>query len=346
MDFNCGFMSTDKARYNIIVSDDSGYSLDSLSRLDLDQLGKVIRIGGKYSWTLQTYHHLRNRGIAVKLSQALDPDCVNIAHVNVLREMNKHWTYFNVSIQGDFPHYPLAHHHIVQNHDQVKTHSSFMPLWPQVGQIPRDRKRMGVRTVAFQGRITFTDLDPDRLNADLNPHGIEFKSLDNWQDLSAVDVLVGIRYYGRKRYHRKPASKLVNAWHARIPFVGGWDSAYAHLGTPGKDYLRVATHEELVDAILDLKRDSVLYEQLVDAGSVSAEQYTTESITQMWIDLLEGKLHPMFTVWKSKPNTAMLEYMRKRSAYNVSSTIKRLMRMTYRVPVIKRFRDLYYDPVN
>ena len=199
--------------------------------------------------------------------------------------------------------------------------------------------------MAYQGRINFTDLDVERLNADLNPLGIDFVPLEDWKDLRGVDVLVGIRHYGKKRYKRKPASKLVNAWHAGIPFIGGWDSAYAQIGTPGTDYLRASSHKELVAHILELKEDAGLYNKLAGAGTERAKEFTAEAIAGKWAAMLEEKVVPVYRAWRQKPVASMASYKAKLLGYRVSSMLKSMARGTYRLAWIKRIRDLYYDPV-
>lgn len=332
-------------QYNIIVPDDSGCSLADLESGELSEMLHLIRQGGKYSWTLQTFHRLKALGLAVHLSHDLNPGCVNLAHGNKLRELEKRWDCFTISLQGDYPHYPLANYHIVQNAAQEWGNASYIPFWPQTGQTPRDSSRHGVRTVAYQGRIIFTDLNAEKLNADLNPLGIEFIALDDWRDLSGIDVLVGIRHYGKKQYKRKPASKLINAWHAGIPFIGGWDSAYYQIGTPDREYLRVASHNELVEAILRLKNDTQLYEKLVSAGAEHAEKYTPETIAQKWVELLEGTVSKKYAAWRCRPMRARLLFASKSLKYNFLSFVKAGLRSGYKVPLIKRIRDLYYDPV-
>lgn len=338
-------MSKDAARYNFIIPDDSGASLEELANAEVDDLSHLIRMGGKYSWTLQTYHYLKAQGLPVKLSHSLDPDCVNLAHGNYLRSAGVRWNCFAVCLQGDYPHFSLARYHIVQNMAQESANASFIPFWPQIGQISRDPERTTVKRVAYQGRINFTDLDADALNQDLNLQGIEFVPLENWQDLSSIDVLVGIRHYGRKLYRRKPASKLVNAWHAGIPFVGGWDSAYADIGTPDENYLKVESHDELVQAVLRLKNDDRLYAGLVSAGADRAREFTPEAIAQKWITLLETKAWPVYLDWRDGSGSGRLSFEAQRMKYRAAATAKAIARAAYTIPPIKRIRDLYYDPL-
>ena len=123
-------MVDDEVTYSIIIPDDTEYSLDELENGEVEGFSHLIRQGGRYSWTLQTFCYLKEQGMSVKLSHGLDPDCINMAHGNFLREAGKCWDSFSVSLQGDYPRFPLAHFHFVQNKCQEKSNAAFLPYWP------------------------------------------------------------------------------------------------------------------------------------------------------------------------------------------------------------------------
>ena len=176
-------------------------------------------------------------------------------------------------------------------------------------------------------------------------HGIEFDILDTeqWQDLHDVDVLVGIRHFGKKHYKRKPPTKLIDAWHANIPFVGGWDSAYSQIGEPGRDYLRVASYKELLSSLIRLKNDKDLYNRLVAAGRRQARHYTQSAIADHWRQLLERDVAPAYRAWKQQPMPLLeLRIAALRESMNISG--KSMLKGVYRIPGIKLLRDRYYDP--
>lgn len=143
------------------------------------------------------------------------------------------------------------------------------------------------------------NIDPSRLVQDGENLGCRFvfKGEGQWQDMHDIDVLLGIRSFSKKRYDSKPPTKLFNAWHSGIPFIGGYDSAYVQVGVPGDNYLRVSSYDELIAAILELKNNIHLYRQLVENGRVAATAYTPESITDMWIHFLEKEVWPAFIKW-------------------------------------------------
>lgn len=334
----------DKIEYNFIVPKDSSVDLDGFregSHADfISFYGK-----GEFCWSLQTYQLLKVIGLPVSLSQELLPDTINLAHGNTLRALPKSGKCFYVSLQADFPHYPLAQFNVVQNKDQVTENSCFVPHWPQPGLIPRNSARKGVSVVAYQGLIDFTDLDPVQLNADLKPHGMRFEILgsDRWGDLSEVDVLVGIRSFGTKEYKRKPPSKLINAWHAGIPFIGGWDCAFSQVGTPGEDYLRVRTYDQLLVTLLELKENPTLYSRLKEAGLQRAQEFTPEAISNHWKTLLETEVEPRYVAWEKAPPSC-LAYGVRVAGYKTRERVKSVLRQLAQFPPLKRLRTLYYDP--
>ena len=331
--------------YNFIVPPMTGFPLAELENEISDGVALFFS-RGEFIWGLQTYKILKDLGLPVKLSFELDAEAINLAHGNVLRSLNKRFDCFCVSLQADFPHFQLAQYHIVQNQEQVAQNASFIPHWPLPGQIPRDPNRSGVRKVAYQGARDFTDLDEHRLNADLKKHDITFEILDekNWPHLSGVDVLVGIRSFSNKQYKRKPPTKLIDAWHAGIPFIGGWDSAYTQIGVPGEDYLRVSSYKEFLDCIVRLKEDEDLYNRLVAAGRKKASSYTFDAIARQWGNLLGSDIRIRYDEWKKAP-AKQWKYMLMRAAYTREEFQKAAAQRLYRIPGLKRLRDLYYDPV-
>ena len=331
--------------YNFIIPDTSDYSLEELRDGDVSDFWQLYCIG-EFTWSLQTYHVLKKLGMPLTLSHSLDPGAINLAHSNLLKGLPRRADCYCVSLQADYPHFPLAQYHIVQNHDQVSGKHSFAPCWPQIGQQSRDVNRTAVTRVAYQGALGFTDLDPDRINSDLQGEGITFELLDaaSWKNLAEVDVLVGIRSFGKQKYKRKPPSKLINAWHAAIPFIGGWDSAYSQIGTPGKDYLRVASYEEMLRKIIELKNNPALYQRIVRAGQKRTEGYTFDTIIHLWQKPMEGEIAHDFEAWKIMSSRA-LRYRLKHASYQILESIRRALRGSYRIRSVKRLRDLYYDPV-
>ncbi|PQO38066.1 hypothetical protein C5Y97_08250 [Blastopirellula marina] len=122
----------------------------------------------------------------------------------------------------------------------------------------------------------------------------------NWNDFSGVDIVIGIRSFDGQTYDTKPPSKLINAWHAGTPFVGGHDSAFKQIGTPTEDYYVVTTQEEACDVIADLARNTSQYARIVQKGFDQAKQYSRHAIAQRWVDLLKGPIDIRYSQWTKR----------------------------------------------
>ncbi|MBK1736330.1 hypothetical protein CKO15_13955, partial [Halorhodospira abdelmalekii] len=123
---------------------------------------------------------------------------------------------------------------------------------------------------------------------------------DEWHDMSAVDVLVGVRSFDRKQYPSKPPSKMIHAWRSGIPFIGGWDSAYSAVARPGAEYIRVASITELRSEIRRLAENPACYDRLVEKGRRRAPEFSHEAIAGLWLSALDGPVQTAFEVWLEK----------------------------------------------
>ena len=278
-------------------------NLENYQQIDLDKNAELI-VGANLEWLLQAYLILKQRGILnVICSNHFVPGCINIIHSYDLIKLRGTSKDFIVCIKGDFPWRKWAHYHIVQNQNELKANTSFLPLWVQPGLIKRNADRKGVTRVAYAGQTwngnlagteeTWTNL--------FKPHAIEFVNLPTGacHDLRDIDVLIGIRSFDDKPYNSKPPSKLVNAWHAHIPFIGGNDSAFKQVGTPGKDYLLATSHQEVLNAVLQLRDDPNFYQSLVNNGIEKSKNYTQENIAKAWETVLGGPVLERFKRWQS-----------------------------------------------
>lgn len=309
-------------KFNFLVPVRSQSHLSYLKSINVDEHHYEFT-QGKIIWTLQTYLILRNRMDGVTCTRFPKSDAINIAHCQYLRKIQCEPHTFICSISGEYRHLFWAHMHIVQNQKQHDGKRYFwIPHWMQPGLIPRKENRTVVDTVAYAG-------DPRRLSvrnnylqskiarfgyftsktdgndfwsAKINNMGMHFAFLQKpeWNDYSEIDILVGIRSFDGERYNYLPPTKLINAWHAGIPFIGGNDSAFEQVGTPGKDYIKVKSKEEAIQEIIRLRRDHEYYKSFVEAGMKQAKEYTREKIAGAWIQLLTGDMQRIYNSWTQK----------------------------------------------
>jgi hypothetical protein len=295
-------------RFNFVV----GRGADALSRLaritDLASLvdtdpaeAAAIFADGELVWCLQTYIVLANRGnLAVSCTNQLDDGCVNIVHSDRLLNLRGRPSAFVVCARADYPKRHWAQYHIVQNRTQIARNAPYIPHWVQPGLKKRDPARGCVQRVGYAGQISRNLAGSvAEWEAMFRPHGIEFVLLpkESWHDLSAIDVLVGVRSFDGKRHDTKPPSKLFNAWHAEIPFIGGADSAFCQVGMPGRDYIAARSKEEVLDAVLALRADPIRYRGIVDAGKHRARTYCNDRIAEIWERVLAEDVARRYWRW-------------------------------------------------
>lgn len=277
--------------------------LDRLRGCDPDADWRAFR-EGPAAWSLQTYARLRRGAPAAPTcSDRAEPARVNLAHAAHLRAAPPPPACFVVSLQADYRRVPWADFHVVQNRAQRRGRvTAWMPHWPQPGLVPRDVRREGVRVVAAAGRLSQAGVDWRRVAERVSAEGFRFveRGEEDWNDFSGVDAVLAVRSFGRAAHRRKPPTKLVNGWLARVPVVAGWDSAYAQVGRPGVDYLRVADLEGLAAALRSLRDDPARYRAIVEAGAAAAAPYTAAAVARRWTGLLAGPVAAAFAAWEAR----------------------------------------------
>lgn len=309
-------------QFNFLVPAQNEQELEYLKSIDLNKQHYEFNHSTR-NWTLQTYLMLREKLPDIICSRYPVRDAINIGHCQYLRKLKPSPENFIVSISGEYRHLLWAHAHIVQNRVQHDGRRYFfIPHWGQPGLIPRNSERQTVEHVAYAGRPTqlssrngyirskfarfgfFTSKHDGRefWNEEMKRIGMRFSLLvkPNWNDLSDVDILLGIRSFDREKYNYLPPTKLLNAWHAGIPFIGGNDSAFEQVGTPGQDYIQVKSKEEAIQEIIRLRCDHEYYKSFVEAGKKRAKEFTREKIAGAWIQLLTGDMQRIYNSWPQK----------------------------------------------
>jgi hypothetical protein len=274
-----------------------------------------IKYPGPESWILQTYLHLKAAHFPCQLSGQMPDRGIIVAHRYAFKNTQKpNPTQLFICARDDKFIHPYAQHHIVQNARQTQRlsiaalwRSTYMPLWPQIGLIPRDPAR-GSRfeTLTYLG-------DPDSLAPELkNPAwparlkalGVQWQvnaDTATWSDYSATDAILAIRSFDGQPHHHKPASKLLNAWLAGVPAILGAESAYQNERRSPDDYLEAATVAAAFAAIKGLKEDPARRQRLINQGHQRAQEISATALRNRWINFLTGPATEQYHVWGATP---------------------------------------------
>jgi hypothetical protein len=264
------------------------------------------------SWCVLSYLYLRDdHRIDVRISNRIDVGAINIVHTVQLESIGRPPNAFVVAVRADFRRRPWAHYHIVQNLAQLTGDTSCIYVWPQPGLFPRDATRKGVKTLGYVGqtydprrwRVGNLAWTVDEWKALFAGDNLEFRvpDISNWHDLRKLDVLIAIRSFDGSPYNGKPPSKLVNAWLAGIPFIGGADSAYTQIGIDGVNYIQACTPDAVVAAVRRLRGDPKLYRSLVEDGARTVRSYTVDATRERWIQVIDGPIRERYRRWLEHP---------------------------------------------
>ncbi|WP_150112218.1 hypothetical protein [Desulfonatronovibrio hydrogenovorans] len=289
----------------VLLSNKSPQEVAELTSLDLEKDWRSFR-SGPIAWAVQLYLQLKKMGFPVLASNRPMKGCPNIAHVARINPVHFRPDHFLVAIMADRRPSGLAVKHVVQNKLQADDrHFFWMPHWPQPGLKVRNKERgSDLRVCAFAGREKHLQGDVRAWEQALAKIGIKFRVLGpkSWAQLQDIDCLVGIRTSNKATsFPNKPPTKLINAWLAGIPFIGGTESAYCQVGEPGKDYLGADTMQEALYQIEMLKNSPDLFNALVTRGNIKAEQFTHKAITMLWADFIWNRIWRTFEQWKKQP---------------------------------------------
>ena len=295
------------SRVHIVFPSDSSVTPAGAETVDIDSSWRLF-VRGDVVWTVQTYCVLKERGIdGLSCGYEFDPSAINISHVDVLTRLNPGPDVFLVAIRADKHRQVYPDIEIVQNQSQSGRFRFFVPHWPQPGLIRRNATRQTVSNIAYSGAAHHIRAVDSLITADtkrkIREMGLNLVYLDpmNWNNYSRVDVLLGIRDFDRETHDHKPPSKLINAWLARVLFIGGHDSAFSQIGEPGRDFVRVDSEEQLLEQLHRLRQDPYYYRSLVDNGTQKAQSFSREAIAKEWLTLLTGPIESRYCQWRNRP---------------------------------------------
>ena len=278
-----------------------------------------------------TYFYLRAAGIDnVILSPEPQDGAINIMHSEHIRRAPPTSSQFTVCVQGDYPRRPQAQFHIVQNRDQLRDDDAVVWLWPQPGLLPRAASREDrFRRIGYLGQVEGNLAhDVACWQEKLRSLDLEFVAPppDRWHDYRDIDAVVGVRRFARNPFPNKPPSKLVNAWFAGVPFIGGTDSAFRQVGHDGEDYLEVRSEDGLMAALKLLRDRRDIRERIVNRGRESSVAFTKPALIERWCEVLQGPVTERYQRWRDNPRAETLRHSTRSAMHRGMELAKRAIR--------------------
>jgi hypothetical protein len=267
---------------------------------------------GVYVWILQTFLRLRDAGAPVGLVERPPAAGLVVAHAdNIKRLFAEAPAPRNLTVvaaQSDKGRQLLADFSVVQNAAAARDDDFFIPSWLQPGLIPRSPGRGArVENAAYVGAIK--ELHPELAGPDwiavLRGRGLHWErrtvafsgsdrlySDAGWNDYSNIDVLVALRSPGSWNARPKPAAKLQNAWAAGVPAVLSPEIPYRELRRSRLDFFEARSSADVLAAIETLRRDPILYSEMVQNGLERAKQFQPDRLVDRWIHVLWEEIAP------------------------------------------------------
>ncbi|OLP15512.1 hypothetical protein BST81_25960 [Leptolyngbya sp. 'hensonii'] len=278
------------------------------------------------AWIVSTYLQVKQVGISCEVIDHIPQKGIVIADRDTLG--NK-YPYLGqamlICAKSDKEFHPSAHLHVVHNSailDKTGKNSLwkpyYIPHWSQPGLVPRSHNRGSlVENVAFIGTRTnlakefFSEKWVSALK-DLGCRWIPVFDSEKWSDYSNIDVIIAIRDFDQHIFSHKPASKLINSWHASVPAILAPESAFLSIRNSELDFLIVHSIEEAISAVRELKNNPTLYFSMIEHGLNRAQEFSDEKITDYWITFFKNYVFPEYDRWlKSSTVSRMSLFLRR-----------------------------------
>jgi hypothetical protein len=258
---------------------------------------------GADAWTIVSYLVLKGRGHAVELSSTMLPDRICVAHRDSVIRRELPFDSYIVAVRADRGPVWIGDWQIVQNSILEQGRSHYLPYWPQPGLLARNPARgTRIERVGFMGRERNLG-EPfrnDSFRRHLSDMGMELvvrTERGEWNDYRELDAILAVREGNPLWLSTKPASKLVNSWHAACPAILGPELAYDDVGDSERDFLTVRSPEQAIDALLSL-RDPIRYQRLVEHGRTRAQEFTIPAVARHWEAFLAEQVSPAYERWR------------------------------------------------
>lgn len=290
---------------------------------DASQFFLSPKRGGHSVWTIQTFLRLREIGVQCELTKVLPDAGIVIAHTRNLRKRilpGRHR--FIVVIEADRGRRPYCQFHVQQNPMGMEQANSllqarldrlitgfqasnhFIPYWPQPGLIPRNPDRGDrLENIGFMGRLG--NLEPELLGSEfqnrlaaMGMRSVFQGEVGKWHDYREVDAVVAVRDFTGAPHIRKPASKLINAWHAGVPALLSPESAYLCEKKSDLDFIEVRSAEDVLKGLRQLRTDPDFRRRMVENGARRAIDRSEQAVAMMWKRYLEECVVPACQQWQ------------------------------------------------
>ncbi len=259
-----------------------------------------------YNWSLQTYIRLLAEGFECQLVDTLPASGIIFVHRYSLPfDLQPKPNQLIVCMKADHDFHPYAQLHVVQNQQEASATEGyyFIPHWRQPGLVPRDSARgdefVNVGYYGIEKNIAPELKDP-KWSEQLKALGLHWHIMGEnvWNDYSQMDAVIAVRNFQfQESYTYKPASKLYNSWHARVPAIVSGDSAFRAERRSELDYIEVASVEETITALKRLRDDKALYHAMVKNGAARAEDFTVDKVCSRWRNLITEVAIPAYYRW-------------------------------------------------
>jgi hypothetical protein len=277
--------------------------------LDSDEQGKLppaprdlapYILNNEDCWIVLTYVQLRRRNLPVHLRTGFLPDAICVASTLDYGIRARPDRSLVIGCRGDGSRSALCDFQVVQNPLNVwSKRDHLIPLWPQPDLVPRDPARgNNICNVVYKGDLLnlHESFRAPEFGAALEQRGIRFvldgkperSGKASWGDYREADLVLAVRNLTQLDARVKPASKLLNAWHAKVPALLGPEPAFRRLRRSEHDYIEVCTPAEALAAIDRLLAEPARYQAMIDQAARRAPEFNEDATADRWIALLEA----------------------------------------------------------
>lgn len=267
-------------------------------------------VRGERVWILQTYLRLRAAGWPVRLVREPPPSGLLVFHAKQRHALRRAFRRSGVSVpkcilvgtRADNRQPLIADFEILQNGRWTSETRFAVPHWPQANLMARASERGSkIENLGFKGfhRNLASEFRLPSWGAELARRGLHWledsvqfsgretgTSALSWNDYRTLDLIVAVRPPDNSLWTSKPATKLLNAWHAGVPALLGAEWAYRELRQSELDYFEVTTPREALRAVDRLRAEPSLYTSMAEHGRSRAEEFSFDAITSRWTEIL------------------------------------------------------------